>query len=199
MREQPPEDFNQQSSFVTEELRMLLEHAGITWAHKSGTPQRLRRVWAELRQHRSEFNFTVFDNTEEKYDQIIAQTGIRFTSWCAHHVLPFLGTAAVGYIPKSKYCGLSKLARTVEYFAGTLQTQERLTKQIGQFLLEKLEDPLGVAVVIKATHTCMTSRGVRQPDSVTVTSFMQGVFLEKPEARAEFLALLRHAGTPEGM
>lgn len=170
----------------------LVAHAEIDGPHLEDTKLRIERMWLELTQHALPFEFTTFPNADH-YDQMASLAGIRFSSWCAHHVLPFWGTAAVGYIPKreGRICGLSKLARTVVYFSKTLQTQERLTKQIGDFLLDKLE-PLGVAVVIKAVHSCVIARGAEQPDSMFTTSYMRGVFLDVPEARAEFLEVIKN-------
>jgi len=172
----------------------FLQAAGVdlTEEHLRDTPRRVTHAYAELLTP-PKFQFTTFANGE-KYDEIVLQSGIRFTSLCAHHLLAFSGIAHVAYIPHTKYVGLSKLARTVEYFSRRLQVQERLTKQIGQFLEEELQ-PLGVAVVISAHHSCMGVRGVRQPDAVTKTSYITGVFKSSPPARQELLELIAQGGS----
>jgi GTP cyclohydrolase I len=104
-------------------------------------------------------------------------------------MLPFIGRAHVGYIPTEEYVGLSKLTRTVEHFGAALTTQEDVTQQIGEFLVEKLH-PLGVGVIIEAQHLCMSLRGVQRDGVQTKTSFMWGALREKPEARAEFMRLI---------
>jgi GTP cyclohydrolase I len=159
--------------------------------HLRDTPNRVARAYQELLTP-PEFNFTVFPNTE-KYDQVVLQTGIRFTSLCAHHLLSFSGVAHVAYIPHTHYVGLSKLARCVEYFSHRLQIQESLTSQIGNFLNEKLS-PMGVAVIVTATHSCMGIRGVKQPQAATTTSYIKGVFMSSPPARAELMSLIQLGG-----
>ena len=128
----------------------------------------------------------------EDCDQVIVLKGIRFTSMCEHHLLPFVGVADVAYLPRggAGVVGLSKLARLVECFARRLQIQERMTSQIADALVEHL-DPRGVAVIVKAKHSCMSCRGVLQPDSEMITSSMLGMFRDNPEARAELLLLLK--------
>lgn len=124
------------------------------------------------------------------YSDLIALTGIDFTSLCEHHVLPFVGTATVGYIPgeEGEVVGLSKLARLVDCYSRRFQIQERMTAQIADALDECLQ-PKGVGVVVKATHACMACRGVRKTRAVMVTSAMRGVLLQSAGARAEFLKL----------
>jgi len=133
-----------------------------------------------------EFNFTTFQN--EGCDEMIVQAGIPFYSLCEHHILPFFGTATVAYIPTDKIVGLSKLARTVEHFARRLQNQERLTKQIAEYLQEHL-NPSGVGVIVKARHMCMEMRGVKAHDTYTTTSHLTGYFRNDPATRSEFLSL----------
>jgi GTP cyclohydrolase I len=129
---------------------------------------------------------TVFNETS---DQMVVVRGIRFSSMCEHHLLTFSGTAAVGYVPNGRVIGLSKIPRLVEVFARRPQVQERMTNQIAQALMEHLE-PLGVGVVVKAHHSCMGCRGVRQPDAEMLTSCMLGCLRDQPEARAELMNLI---------
>ena len=126
----------------------------------------------------------------EEYEEMIVQKDIDFFSLCEHHLLPFFGKAHVGYIPRHKIVGVSKLARLVDIYARRLQVQERLTNQIATTMMEKL-DPLGVAVVIEAQHLCMRMRGVEKQNSVIVTSTLLGVFRSRQETRSEFMNLIR--------
>ena len=134
------------------------------------------------------FNFTTFDS--EGMTDLIVQTEIPFYSLCEHHLAPFFGVAAVGYIPRGRIVGLSKLARTVGHFAGRLQNQERITQQVADLLVEKL-NPEAVAVVLKARHLCVEMRGVKAAGTVTTTSRMTGTFIDNAPARAEFLSLIK--------
>jgi len=127
----------------------------------------------------------------ESYDQMVTVAGIRVVSLCEHHLLPFTGTAVVGYVPNGRVVGLSKLARVVDAYARRLQVQERLTNQVADAIEQHLE-PKGVGVIITAHHSCMGLRGAMQPDAVMITSALRGVMLDKPEARAEFLAFARN-------
>lgn len=124
-----------------------------------------------------------------QYDEMVIVKDIEFFSLCEHHMLPFFGKAHVGYLARDKVIGLSKIPRIVDVYARRLQIQERLTQQIGQCLLDKL-DPLGVGVILEAQHFCMMMRGVEKQHSGTVTSAMLGQFKEK-ETRDEFLSLVR--------
>jgi len=154
------------------------------------TPGRVARMYAELfsglhdepRQHLQKF-FT------EKYDEIVLVRDISFNSMCEHHLLPFLGKTHIGYIPSGKVIGLSKLARVVESIARRPQVQERMTEEIANLLVNEL-DAKGVAVVVEATHTCMTIRGVRKPGSVCVTSAMKGLFRTNQSSRSEIMQLI---------
>lgn len=137
----------------------------------------------------ADFELTEFDG--EGYDEMIIQKNIPFFSLCEHHIAPFFGTATVAYIPNGKIVGLSKLARTVEKFACGFQNQERITKQISGYLMEKLK-PQGVAVTIKAQHLCMAMRGVKKSNVDTITSSMLGVFRDNQATRSEFLQLARN-------
>lgn len=133
------------------------------------------------------FRVTTFPN-ENGYDELVLAKGIPFRSLCAHHLLPFFGRAHIGYLPGRRIVGLSKLARVVEHFACRLQVQERMTKQVADWLVDNL-DPKGVGVVIEAEHTCMTLRGVQAVGSQTVTSALHGVSRDDARSRAEFFAL----------
>lgn len=127
---------------------------------------------------------------EDDTDEMIVVSGIEFTSLCEHHLLPFVGTATVGYIPQGRVVGLSKIPRLVECYARRLQMQERMTRQIADALNEHAS-PLGVGVVVNAHHSCMGCRGVRKPAARMITSAMLGAMRTVPEARAELLALTR--------
>ena len=152
----------------------------------SDTPKRVARAYAELLTPR-EFTMTTFPN-DEKYDELVLAKDIPFTSLCEHHLLPFTGTASVGYLPGPRILGLSKLARVVELFARRPQVQERMTKQIAGWLDSQL-GPRGVGVVVQAEHTCMTLRGVQARGSATVTSALTGLIRSDERTRAEFLSL----------
>ncbi|MGF1632668.1 MAG: GTP cyclohydrolase I FolE [Phycisphaerae bacterium] len=161
-----------------------------------GTPNRVARAYGELfaglyenpRRHLS----TVFD---EEHQEIVVLRDIPFHSLCEHHLLPFTGNAHVGYLPNGKVVGLSKLARLVEGYARRPQVQERLTSQIADALHEEL-DAAGVGVVIEASHTCMTMRGISKPGSKMITSALRGTFRSDPRSRAEFMNLLQLRATP---
>jgi GTP cyclohydrolase I len=154
------------------------------------TPARVARMYAELfsglrddpRVHLRKF-FT------EKYDEVVLVRDISFHSMCEHHMLPFMGQAHIGYLPDGKVVGLSKLARVVEVISRRPQVQERMTEQIADLLVDVL-GAKGVAVVIEATHTCMTIRGVRKPGSLCLTSAMRGVFRSHVSSRAEIMTLI---------
>jgi len=154
------------------------------------TPARVARMYAELfagmhidaRQYLEKF-FT------EKYDEIVLVRDIAFCSVCEHHLLPFMGKAHIGYMPAGKVIGLSKLARVVDAVARRPQVQERMTEEIADLLVSEL-GARGVAIVIEATHTCMTVRGVRKPGSLCVTSAMKGIFRSNLSTRAEVMQLI---------
>jgi GTP cyclohydrolase I len=154
------------------------------------TPARVARMYTEMfsglhedpRLHLKKF-FT------EKYDEVVLVRDISFNSMCEHHMLPFMGVAHIGYAPNGRVIGLSKLARVVEVVARRPQVQERMTETIANLLVEELEAK-GVAVVIEASHSCMTIRGVRKPGSLCVTSAMKGLFRQNVSSRTEIMNLI---------
>lgn len=157
------------------------------------TPQRFLKAWQfytrGYNQDPAEV-LKVFEDGADKVDEMVLVRSIPVYSQCEHHLAPFFGVAHVGYIPSGKIVGLSKLSRLVDIFARRLQVQERLTNQVADALEEHL-GALGVAVVLECRHMCMESRGVCQQGHSTITSAMRGVMKDKPEARAEFLELIR--------
>jgi GTP cyclohydrolase IA len=155
------------------------------------TPARMARAYAELFGARP-LQLTTFPN-DEGYDELVLARDIPFRTVCEHHLLPFSGIAHVGYVPGERILGLSKLARLVEYFAARPQTQERLTRQIADFLDEHLH-PCGAGVRLEAEHSCMTVRGVRALGAKTVTSALTGTLRTDTQARAEFFALAAKPG-----
>src|SRR5215213_6894562 len=154
--------------------------------HLRDTPRRVALAYEEFLTPRP-FLPTTFPN-DEGYDELVLVRDIAFHSLCEHHLLPFSGVAHVGYLPGERILGLSKLARVVEHFARRLQVQERLTKQIGDWLDDRLA-PKGVGVVLEAEHLCMSLRGVEAVGSRTVTSSLHGLVRDDARTRAEFLGL----------
>jgi len=150
------------------------------------TPGRMARAYAELFESQP-LRLTTFPN-DEGYDELVLARDIPFRTVCAHHLLPFSGVAHVGYLPGDRILGLSKLARLVDYCAARPQTQERLTKQVADLLVGRLQ-PRGAGVVLEAEHSCMTLRGVRAIGSTTITSALSGTLRSDARSRAEFLAL----------
>jgi GTP cyclohydrolase I len=158
------------------------------------TPERMHRMWLELTcGYRVDpdrlINGAVFD---VGYSEMVVIKGIPFYSLCEHHMLPFLGTAAVGYLPRGRVIGLSKIPRVVEMYARRLQVQERMTQQIADFLQQQL-NPYGVGVVIEAEHLCLAMRGVQKGGATMVTSSVLGTFRTTKETRDEFMAHLERA------
>jgi len=155
-----------------------------------GTPGRVADMYAELlggMWHDPKEHLTsVF---REDYDEIVLLRDIPFYSICEHHIMPFIGKAHVAYLPDGQVLGVSKLARVVDCFARRLQVQERLTVQIADFLMDNLK-PKGVAVVVEASHSCMTIRGIKKPGSVMVTSALRGIFIRDSKSRNEVLRLM---------
>jgi GTP cyclohydrolase IA len=149
------------------------------------TPRRMAAAYAELLTPQP-FRATTFPN--DGYDELVLVRSIPFHSLCMHHLLPFHGVAHIGYLPGERILGLSKFARVVELFARDLQVQERLTKQIADWLQEQLA-PKGVGVLLEAEHLCMSLRGVQKFGAKTVTSALHGTVRDDPRTRQEFLAL----------
>src|SRR5712692_7436152 len=154
------------------------------------TPERVARAYAELFSGLHKDPRVYLQKTfTQKYDEMVLEKNIGFESMCEHHLLPFLGKAHIAYLPKGKIVGLSKLARVVELFAKRPQVQERMTEGIADLLMEELK-PRGVGVILEASHTCMTIRGIRKADSLCVTSAMRGAFKDNQSTRAELMALV---------
>ncbi len=154
------------------------------------TPERVARMYAELlggmhEDPKKHPRSTITEN----YDAIVLLRYIPFYSICEHHLMPFIGSAHVAYLPTGTVLGVSKLARIVDCYARRLQTQERLTFQIADFLMESLKSQ-GVAVIIESSHSCMTIRGIKKPGSVMVTSALRGLFRRDPKSRNEVLSLM---------
>jgi GTP cyclohydrolase I len=166
----------------------LLDALGVDTAADglADTPARVARAFAEMLTPEP-FDVTTFPN-EESYDELVVARAIPFASLCEHHLLPFSGTAYVGYLPDERLVGLSKLARVVDHFSRRLQVQERLTAQVANFLQTALA-PKGVGVVLEAEHLCMSLRGVKAEGSRTVTSALKGIVRDDPRTRSEFLSL----------
>jgi len=174
---------------VTEILSAVGEDVGREGLRK--TPERVARMYAELLAGASEnpelYLRSIFT---EKYDEVVLLRDIPFYSICEHHLMPFIGSAHVAYMPAGSVLGVSKLARIVDCFARRLQVQERLTDQIADFIMNGLK-PKGVAVVLEASHSCMTIRGIKKPGSVMVTSSLRGRFRKDPRSRSEIMTLMR--------
>jgi len=173
-------------------IRMVLEAIGENPDREGlrDTAKRVAKMYADLFQGLYEDprdHLTVL--FDEQHDEMVLVKDVPFYSMCEHHLLPFQGQAHVAYLPRGKVVGLSKIVRVVEAFARRPQVQERLTSQIADLLMEEL-DAHGVAVVIEASHTCMTMRGVKKPGSNVVTSAMRGIFKTAEATRNEFMSLV---------
>jgi GTP cyclohydrolase I len=157
------------------------------------TPLRMQRAWKHwtsgYEQDPAEI-LKVFEDGAEEYNELIVVRGIPVYSHCEHHLAPFFGTAAIGYVPNGRIVGLSKLTRLVDCFAKRLQVQERLTIQIAESLMHHL-NPKAAGVIVKCRHLCMESRGIRSPGEETLTSAMLGELQPNLAMRTEFLALAR--------
>jgi GTP cyclohydrolase IA len=156
----------------------------------SETPGRVARMYTELFAGLHQDPREPLKKTfTQKYDEMVLVKDIGFESMCEHHLLPFLGKAHVAYIPNGRIVGLSKLARVVEALSRRPQVQERMTEELADLVMEQL-DARGVGVILEASHTCMTIRGVRKPDSLCTTSAMRGSFQTNQSTRAELMALV---------
>jgi GTP cyclohydrolase I len=154
------------------------------------TPERVARMYDELLAGMREDPKTHLKGVfTEHCDEIVLLRDIPFYSVCEHHLMPFIGIAHVAYLPSGLILGVSKLARIVDCFARRLQTQERLAYQIADFIMHNLK-PQGVAVVLEASHSCMTIRGIKKPGSVMVTSAIRGIFKKDPRSRSEVMSLM---------
>jgi GTP cyclohydrolase I len=160
------------------------------------TPERFAEAWEFYTQgyvENPDDILKVFEDGASNYDEMVFQGNIPMYSLCEHHLAPFFGVVHIGYIPNKSIVGLSKLARLAEIYTRRLQVQERITTQICEALEEHL-NPIGVGVVLQCRHLCMEARGVQKHGTVTTTSSLKGVFRDKPEARAEFMAFVRASG-----
>ncbi|MBV8826795.1 MAG: GTP cyclohydrolase I FolE [Bradyrhizobiaceae bacterium] len=175
-------------------IRVLIRWAGDDPDREGldGTPARVARAYEEWFAGYGEDPAELLQRTFEEaggYDEIVLLRDIRFESHCEHHMAPIIGRAHIGYLPRHRVVGISKLARLVEVYAKRLQIQERMTAEIAN-TIERVLKPHGIAVVIEGTHTCMTTRGVHKSQATMVTSRMLGVFRDHPETRQEFLSAI---------
>ncbi|HEX3775950.1 MAG TPA: GTP cyclohydrolase I FolE [Polyangiaceae bacterium] len=174
-------------------IRLYLEGIGENPNREGlvGTPDRVARmceeVFSGIDRDPRKLMEAVFT---EKYSDIVLIRDIPFNSMCEHHLLPFTGHAHVAYIPNGRVLGLSKFARVLDVYSQRPQVQERLTDQVADLIMDELK-PIAVAVIVDATHSCMTLRGVRKPGSSVITSALRGTFLSDPASRSEVLSLMR--------
>ena len=187
-----PEVTSEVAAHYREILRLLGENPERDGLRK--TPERVAKALQFLTKGYGEDGAEILRSAmfKEEYSQMVLVRDIELYSTCEHHLMPFIGKAHVAYIPNGYITGLSKIARVVECYARRLQVQERLTVQIRDCIQETLK-PLGVAVVIEASHSCMSLRGVQKANAVTVTSAFSGAFLNSERTRNEFLSLIRRA------
>ncbi len=182
------------TSQIAEHVKVILDLLGEDPTREGlvKTPERVAKSLQFLTKGYDEDGIEIIRSAifDEKYQQMVLVKDIELFSTCEHHMLPFMGKCHVAYIPNGKITGLSKIARVVETYARRLQVQERLTVQIRDCIQEALQ-PLGVAVVIEASHSCMQLRGVEKSHSLTTTSAFSGIFLKDERTRNEFLQLIR--------
>jgi len=180
-------------SQIPEAIRTLLVELGEDPDRPglAGTPERVRRMYAELTEGYHTDPDALLNKAafEVDYDEMVVVRDIEFFSLCEHHLLPFFGKAHVGYLPRGRIIGLSKIPRVVDMYAHRLQVQERLTQQVAGFLMERL-NPKGVGCVVEATHLCTVMRGVRKQEATMVTSSMLGTFRADARTRSEFLTFI---------
>ena len=183
---------------LTDAVRTLLTEIGEDPSREGlvRTPERVRRMYDELTAGYHVDPDALLNGAcfSVDYDEMVVVRDIEFFSLCEHHLLPFTGRAHVGYLPKGRVVGLSKIPRIVDMYAQRLQVQERLTVQVADFLMERLE-PKGVACVIEATHLCTMMRGVKKQEATMVTSSMTGTFRRDARTRAEFMGLIGKGGS----
>ena len=184
-----------------EAVRTLIRWAGDDPDREGllGTPGRVVRAYEEwfagYKDHPRDYLKRTFEETGG-YDEVVVLRDIRFESHCEHHMAPIIGRVHIGYLPRNRVVGISKLARLVEVFARRLQIQEKMTAEIAS-CLDTVLKPHGVAVVTEATHQCMTTRGVHKPGMSMVTSHMLGTFRSDPRTRREFLAIISSPATSQ--
>ena len=179
---------------IEEAIRTLIRWAGDDPTREGlvDTPRRVARAWREYCQGYHEDPSIHLSRTFEEvggYDEIVLLKDIPFQSHCEHHMAPIIGRAHIAYLPRDRVVGISKLARVLQGYARRLQVQERLTAEVADCIWRHL-DPIGVAVVIEASHACMSARGVRTPGVAMTTSRMMGVFRDDDRSRKEVLALM---------
>jgi GTP cyclohydrolase I len=184
---------------VEEAVRQILRAIGED-PERAGlkeTPERIARMYAELLSGYSIDPHEVVNDAifEIKYDEMVLVRDIEFYSFCEHHMLPFMGRVHVAYLPNGKVIGISKIPRIVDLFAHRLQVQERMTRQIADFIRDELQ-PQGVGVVVEAMHLCMSMRGVRKQNARMTTSAMHGAFRANLATRQEFLENIARGATP---
>ena len=184
---------NINKEIIEDSIKSILDSLGDK-IDKNGTmktPTRVAKAYEELLEGYNTDIDSLINNAlfDVEYDQIVTVKNISFYSLCEHHLLPFFGTIHIGYLPKDKIIGLSKLPRIALMFARRLQVQERLTRQIAETIQDVLE-PIGVAVIMEGQHMCMQMRGVEKQNSFTSTSAMSGQFRKSAETRSEFLSII---------
>jgi GTP cyclohydrolase I len=180
-------------------VKMILEALGENIDRQGllDTPERVARMYDELLSGYRQDPITLVNDAlfEVKYDEMVIVRDIEFYSLCEHHMLPFIGRAHVAYLPRERVIGLSKIPRIVDMFARRLQVQERMTRQIADFI-DELLNPYGVAVVVEGLHLCATMRGVKKHDARMITSTMLGAFRKSLATREEFLANISRGANP---